>query len=218
MKLIAVKKCENCGEFNDKIFDSFDIAKKISNVLSLREYIIFLMFYAEKKDIGEIGSYFGVTRDRIKKIIENIYRKIGIKLPNVSIQEIRHAVEMSPEKFIGLEQKSIWVVSDSDTGWHQQFANDKMQAATIKSGALEAPKEIISHQLTQEPNNDMRSIDILELDVRTYKCLKGAGYTTIASVVNAHPEDIIKIKNLGRRSMHILEENLKMFGYDWRLK
>ena len=49
------------------------------------------------------------------------------------------------------------------------------------------------------------SIDELELSVRSYNCLKRAGINTVEELTNRTPEDMMKVRNLGRKS---LEEGL----------
>jgi len=54
------------------------------------------------------------------------------------------------------------------------------------------------------------SIDELELSVRSYNCLKRAGINTVEELCNRTSEDMMKVRNLGRKS---LEEVLAR-GYD----
>ena len=49
------------------------------------------------------------------------------------------------------------------------------------------------------------SIDELELSVRSYNCLKRAGINTVEELTNKTSEDMMKVRNLGRKS---LEEDL----------
>ena len=44
------------------------------------------------------------------------------------------------------------------------------------------------------------NIDELELSVRSYNCLKRAGINTVEELCNKTPEDMMKVRNLGRRS------------------
>ena len=50
------------------------------------------------------------------------------------------------------------------------------------------------------------NIDELELSVRSYNCLKRAGINTVEELTNRTPEDMMKVRNLGRKS---LEEVLR---------
>ena len=45
------------------------------------------------------------------------------------------------------------------------------------------------------------SIDELELSVRSYNCLKRAGINTVAELCNRTSEDMMKVRNLGRKSL-----------------
>ena len=44
------------------------------------------------------------------------------------------------------------------------------------------------------------NIDELELSVRSYNCLKRAGINTVEELCNRTPEDMMKVRNLGRKS------------------
>lgn len=56
-------------------------------------------------------------------------------------------------------------------------------------------------------------IESLELSVRAYNCLKRAGYTTVKSVLEATPEDLCEVRNLGRKGFLSLFEPLSKAGY-----
>jgi len=45
------------------------------------------------------------------------------------------------------------------------------------------------------------SIDELELSVRSYNCLKRAGINTVEELTNRTPDDMMKVRNLGRKSL-----------------
>ncbi len=45
------------------------------------------------------------------------------------------------------------------------------------------------------------SIDELELSVRSYNCLKRAGINTVEELTNKTSEDMMKVRNLGRKSL-----------------
>ena len=45
------------------------------------------------------------------------------------------------------------------------------------------------------------NIDELELSVRSYNCLKRAGINTVSELTSKTPEDMMKVRNLGRKSL-----------------
>jgi DNA-directed RNA polymerase subunit alpha len=56
------------------------------------------------------------------------------------------------------------------------------------------------------------SIDELELSVRSYNCLKRAGINTVEELTNRTPEDMMKVRNLGRKSLEEVLNKLKELG------
>jgi DNA-directed RNA polymerase subunit alpha len=56
--------------------------------------------------------------------------------------------------------------------------------------------------------NLLRSIDELELSVRSYNCLKNADIKTIADLVQKSEAEMLKTKNFGRKSLNEIKELL----------
>ena len=60
------------------------------------------------------------------------------------------------------------------------------------------------------------NIDELELSVRSYNCLKRAGINTVEELCNKTPEDMMKVRNLGRKSLEEVLAKLKELGLELR--
>lgn len=58
------------------------------------------------------------------------------------------------------------------------------------------------------------NIDELELSVRSYNCLKRAGINTVEELTNRTPEDMMKVRNLGRKSLEEVLAKLKELGLE----
>ena len=58
------------------------------------------------------------------------------------------------------------------------------------------------------------NIDELELSVRSYNCLKRAGINTVEELCNRTPEDMMKVRNLGRKSLEEVLAKLKELGLE----
>ncbi len=56
------------------------------------------------------------------------------------------------------------------------------------------------------------NIDELELSVRSYNCLKRAGINTVQELCNRTPEEMMKVRNLGRKSLEEVLSKLKELG------
>ena len=58
------------------------------------------------------------------------------------------------------------------------------------------------------------NIDELELSVRSYNCLKRAGINTVEELCNRTSEDMMKVRNLGRKSLEEVLAKLKELGLE----
>ena len=56
------------------------------------------------------------------------------------------------------------------------------------------------------------NIDELELSVRSYNCLKRAGINTVEELTNKTADDMMKVRNLGRKSLEEVLAKLKELG------
>ncbi len=61
------------------------------------------------------------------------------------------------------------------------------------------------------------SIDELELSVRSYNCLKRAGINTVEELTNRTPDDMMKVRNLGRKSLEEVLQKLNELGLQLKL-
>lgn len=61
------------------------------------------------------------------------------------------------------------------------------------------------------------NIDELELSVRSYNCLKRAGINTVEELCNKTSEDMMKVRNLGRKSLEEVLTKLKELGLSLNL-
>ena len=62
------------------------------------------------------------------------------------------------------------------------------------------------------------SIDDLEFSVRSYNCLKRAGIHTVADIVNKTEQDMIKVRNLGKKSLEEVINKVKELGLEFKTK
>ena len=85
--------------------------------------------------------------------------------------------------------------------------SDKGREAVI----IEQKPEIGSTEAVREIN-----IDELELSVRSYNCLKRAGINTVGELVNKTADDMMKVRNLGRKSLDEVIAKLKELGLSLR--
>lgn len=73
--------------------------------------------------------------------------------------------------------------------------------------------EVMAEPVNNEKEKVLEmSIDELELSVRSYNCLKRAGINTVEELTNRTSEDMMKVRNLGRKSLEEVLAKLKELG------
>ena len=67
------------------------------------------------------------------------------------------------------------------------------------------------------PRNDLldRSVDELELSVRSYNCLKNANIRTIRDLVQRSEREMLATKNFGKKSLNEIKDILHGMGLDF---
>lgn len=79
----------------------------------------------------------------------------------------------------------------------------------------EAPEEELEFPTTDDERlyeQLSRSVDELELSVRSYNCLKNAEIKTIGDLVTRSEPDMLKTKNFGRKSLNEIKDILSEMG------
>ena len=82
------------------------------------------------------------------------------------------------------------------------------------------PKDFDDEVITIESNPSSSGYDIsieeIELPLRVTNALKKAGYTTIDALVKAGRLDVSKSKNVGEKSLKVIDAWLKERGFSWK--
>ncbi len=66
--------------------------------------------------------------------------------------------------------------------------------------------------------NLLKTIDELELSVRSYNCLKNEDIIYVGDLVTKSESDMLKTANFGRKSLNELKDNLKNMGLNFGMK
>jgi DNA-directed RNA polymerase subunit alpha len=87
---------------------------------------------------------------------------------------------------------------------------------------FEEPQEAEAGSAERSPlirnENLDRSVEELELSVRSYNCLKNANIQTIRQLVEKTEADMLKTKNFGRKSLNEIKEILGLMGLSLGMK
>ena len=80
---------------------------------------------------------------------------------------------------------------------------------------VEEPAERAINQMNEVLN---RSVEELELSVRSYNCLKNANIQTIGDLVQKTEAEMLRTKNFGRKSLNEIKEILGNLGLGFGMR
>ena len=106
---------------------------------------------------------------------------------------------------------------ETEFKYDHYFENQGFYVFTIASrrpsGTSDYIQCSVNESVTDEKEKVLEmNIDELELSVRSYNCLKRAGINTVEELINKTPEDMMKVRNLGRKSLDEVLAKLKELG------
>jgi DNA-directed RNA polymerase subunit alpha len=84
------------------------------------------------------------------------------------------------------------------------FVNAEVETALEGVGEGELPENLAEYL--------NKSVDELELSVRSANCLKNAGIRTIRDLVQKSERDMLETKNFGRKSLNEIKDILRPMG------
>ena len=83
----------------------------------------------------------------------------------------------------------------------------------LRDDIEEIVDEPMDIQVIDDKSHDMK-IEELDLTVRSFNCLKKAGIEEVSQLASLSLNELLKIKNLGKKSLDEILEKMKDLGYD----
>lgn len=173
----------------------------MNTTLPTREKAMLCMRYRDGKTLEEIGKATKLTKERVRQILMEVFRKLRhpsrfnyIFAPRKLIDEVNERTQAYKDKKLQLNSLIIETIGHIKT----------LAKALKEVGA--------TVNIDLEPAIGERELDSFGLSVRTYNCLKRAGINTIAELASKTPDEMTKVRNLGRKSMQEVQDLLLSLG------
>ena len=83
-------------------------------------------------------------------------------------------------------------------------------------GTAVAPEVAVGPQVDEANKLATMPIEELDLSVRPYNCLKRAGINTLGDLLQRTEEEVVNVKNFGRKSLDEVKEKLAALGLELR--
>lgn len=182
---------------NDHVSISDDMQLGLTVALSTlteRERHVLHCKYVDKMSHKEIGTNLGIGEERIRQIKEKALRKLRHPF---RAQFIKHGVFETINKESNEAFERGWKV-----GYDKGYEDASLEAKGINVDSPEAQRaKVLQTELCD-----------LNLSVRAYNCLVRSGMATVADCVALDRASILKIRNLGNRSLLEIATRIRELG------
>jgi len=135
------------------------------------------------------------------------------------VRKVNFAVEaarlgqMTDYDKLTLEVWTNGAVSPQDSiGYAAKLLKDHMSIFINFEEVVEATEETAERSMDKMGDQLNRSVEELELSVRSYNCLKNANIQTIGELVQKSESEMLRTKNFGRKSLNEIKEILVTMG------
>ena len=111
----------------------------------------------------------------------------------------------------------IWTDGSVDALYALKMAaKDLINAFGQIADPKDFEEEIITINTSLSPQGSDISVEEIELPLRVTNALKKAGYSTIDTLVKSGRSEVSKAKNVGEKSLKIIDSWLKERGFTWK--
>jgi DNA-directed RNA polymerase subunit alpha len=140
-------------------------------------------------------------------------RKVNYTVTNARVGQVTDYDKLT------LEVWTNGAVSPQDSiGYAAKLLKDHMSIFINFEELPETAEETTERSLDKMGEQLNRSVEELELSVRSYNCLKNANIQTIGELVQKTEAEMLRTKNFGRKSLNEIKEILSNMGLSLGMK
>ena len=93
-----------------------------------------------------------------------------------------------------------------------KILSDHLTVFTNLSDSVGTGSTVVEKTADRPDANLAMTIDELDLSVRSFNCLKRANINTVADLISKTGEDMMKVRNMGKKSLDEVQKKLEMMG------
>lgn len=160
------------------------------------------LYQTEGQPLGII--YTDALYSPVKRISYDVVSKLeGNEAYDILTMEIETNGTLKPSQTLSIASKilrdHIQILTEIDESTLDEIENQEEESV-------------------REPVNtaSQRMIEDLELSVRSYNCLKRAGITTVEELTQKTEEEMIHVRNLGKKSLNEVKEKIYALGLSFK--
>ena len=207
----AVGPCEvTAGDI--KADGEVEILNPELHICTLGEDATFNMEITQSQGRGYVPSNENKTAQTVIGVIpiDSIYSPV--KKVNYTVEPTRVGDKTDFDK-LTLEVWTDSTISAKDAvSLGAKILSDHLTVFTNLSAAVSAGSTVVEKAPATADTKLAMTIDELDLSVRSFNCLKRANINTVADLISKTGEDMMKVRNMGKKSLDEVQKKLEMMG------
>ena len=207
----AVGPCEvTAGDI--KADGEVEILNPELHICTLGEGATFNMEITLSQGRGYVSADRNKTAQTVIGVIpiDSIY--MPVKKVNYSVEPTRVGDKTDFDK-LTLEVWTDSTISAKDAvSLGAKILSDHMTVFTNLSDTVSAGSTVVEKTPDRPDAKLSMTIDELDLSVRSFNCLKRANINTVADLISKTDEDMMKVRNMGKKSLDEVQKKLEMMG------
>lgn len=168
-----------------------------NTIFNKREVIVFYNRFKYFYTLEEVAKALGVTRERIRQIEHKCLAKLRRFTRYLELGEYASKLELAKKEYNEY-------ITDLKEQWTYESAKEfieQYKKTNIVSKSLHLVKEV-------------NTVQDLDLSVRAYNCLRRAGVETVLQLVQISEEDLMKVRNMGKKSLKEIKNALARYDLE----
>ena len=207
----AVGPCEvTAGDI--KADGEVEILNPELHICTLGEGATFNMEITLSQGRGYVSADRNKTAQTVIGVIpiDSIY--MPVKKVNYSVEPTRVGDKTDFDK-LTLEVWTDSTISAKDAvSLGAKILSDHMTVFTNLSDTVGTGSTVVEKTPDRPDAKLSMTIDELDLSVRSFNCLKRANINTVADLISQTGEDMMKVRNMGKKSLDEVQKKLEMMG------
>lgn len=170
--------------------------EKVLGELTERERTCLVYYYRDELTLDNIAYIYSVTKERIRQIVAKALRKLR-----------------NPKRFRYIS-KGLTSLELENELRKEEMKKRHLKALIKQNCKLEEEAKL------KLGDFDTEKLDVLDMtlndmnfSVRTYNCLKRDNISTLRDILDHSPEELMKVRNLGRKSLNEIIDYVHSLGF-----
>ena len=162
-----------------------------------------------------------VSAERNKQLMQPVIGVIAIDSIYTPVLKVNYTVEntrvgnMTDYDKLSLEVTTNGTISAKEAiSLGAKILNDHLNLFVELSDEAKKTETMVEREETIKEKVLEMTIEELDMSVRSFNCLKRAGIDTVEDLIDRTEEDMIKVRNLGKKSLEEVIQKLHSLGLD----